>query len=72
MGTGPSEKGERQPFHNGTEYYVVYNLSKRQRSLCAQVRSGLLPLTVETGRYVNVEEEKWICPMCCLNDIENE
>ena len=56
----------------GTENYVVCNLSTRQRSSCAQVRSGVLPLTIETGRYVNVEEEKRICPMCCLNDIENE
>ena len=28
----------------GTENDVVYNLSKRQRSLCAQVRSGVLLL----------------------------
>ncbi len=33
-----------------TENYVVYNLSKKQRSLCAQLRSGILLLTVETGR----------------------
>jgi len=56
----------------GTENYVVYNLSKRQISLCAQVRSGVLTLTVETGRYVNLQEEKRIGPMCFLNDIENE
>ena len=39
-------------------------MSKNHRSVCAQLRS----LTVEIGRYVNLEEEKQIC---YLNYIEN-
>ena len=30
---------------------MEYNLNKRQRSLCAQIRSGTLPLALETGRF---------------------
>ena len=30
----------------GTENYILYNLSKRKRSLCAQIRSGILPLHI--------------------------
>ena len=31
------------------EKYVLYNLPKSQRSLCAQLRCGILPLHIETG-----------------------
>ena len=56
----------------GSEKYVCAPLSKRQRSLCAQLRSGILPLHLETGRYRGVIEEERICTYCDLNDIENE
>ena len=36
--------------HYACEKYVCAPLSKRQRSLCAQLRSGILPLHLETGR----------------------
>ncbi len=55
-----------------TENYVLYNLTKKQRSLCAQLRSGILPMMVETGRYVTLEEEMQTCRMCCLADAEKE
>ena len=32
-----------------TEPYVAFNLKRGQRSLCAQLRSGALPLAVEEG-----------------------
>lgn len=49
----------------GTENQVVYNQSKKQISVCAQLRSNILQLTAETVNLL--AEEKWICPMSCLN-----
>lgn len=37
-----------------TENYVAYTLSKRKRSLCDQLRSGISPPTVETRRYFSL------------------
>lgn len=42
---------------------MLYNSSKRQRSLCAQLRSDILPLNVESGQFVSLEEEKRTCPL---------
>lgn len=40
-----------------TEPYVKLKF-KRGQSLCAQLRAGALPLTVEVGRYKGVSEEQ--------------
>lgn len=56
----------------GPENYVLYNLSRKKRSLCAQIRAGILGLHIETGRYVGTDEEDRICSLCDLNEIENE
>ena len=40
----------------GTENCILYNLSKRKRSLCAQMRSGILSLHIE-GRWVGTSQE---------------
>ena len=56
----------------GTENYILYNLSKRKRSLCAQIRSGILPLHIESGRWVGTSEENRLCHFCELDEIENE
>lgn len=40
------------------EYGTEYNLFQKQRCLCGQMRSGILPLAVETGWYVSLEQEK--------------
>lgn len=50
-----------------TENYVVYNLFTKKRSLCTQLRFGILPLAV-----LNIEEEKHICSVCFPNDTEND
>ncbi len=49
---------------------IIYQ--KKQRSLCAQLRCGVLPLAVETRQYIGLEEEKLVCSLCCLNEIESE
>ena len=56
----------------GTENYVQYYLPKKKRSLCAQIRSGILPLHIETGRWAGIDEEDRICSFCVLDEIENE
>ena len=47
-------------------------MHKRNRCLLAQFRLGILPLHIETGRFVNTPLENRICNLCNLNEIENE
>ena len=56
----------------GPESYATCFLSRSQRSLCAQLRCGILPLAIEVGRFTAVLEEKRLCSLCDLQDIENE
>ncbi len=37
------------------EKYVKINLDRNQRSLLAQLRTGILPLHIETGRFSNTK-----------------
>lgn len=55
-----------------TEPYVNCNMKRRQRSLCAQLRAGVLPLEVEVGRYKGVPEEDRLCAVCDLSLVEDE
>ena len=55
----------------GPEPYVYSYMSRSERSLLAQLRIGVLPLKIETGRYNNVKVEDRICELCDL-DIEDE
>ena len=54
------------------ENYVSYNLEPIQRSFIAQLRAGILPLFIETGRFYNIKLEHRICTLCNMNKIENE
>ena len=54
------------------EPYVEYHMQKRQRSLLAQYRLGILPLRIETGRYDNTPVENRTCQLCDLGAIEDE
>ena len=54
------------------EPYVTKALSRSQRSLMAQLRFGILPIRIETGRYVNLKPEDRICPICDKNAVETE
>ena len=56
----------------GTELYAKMNLTRPQRSILAQLRCGILPLYIETGRYTNIKLENRICIFCDDNKIENE
>ena len=54
-----------------TENYIKYYMSKRNRSLLAQFRLGILPLHLELGRFSNTPLDGRTCNICKSNDIEN-
>ena len=58
--------------HFDTEKYITQNLSRKQRSMLGQLRSGILPLEIETGRFRNIPPHKRICHVCNQNNVENE
>jgi hypothetical protein len=55
-----------------TEEYLLLNLKKNERSLLAQFRTGILPLRIETGRYVGESVEDRHCTLCNSGAIETE
>ena len=38
----------------------------------AQLRTGILPLNLEVGRFKNILEDERLCELCELNEVENE
>ncbi len=40
--------------------------------MTAQIRIGILPLHIETGRSRNVKVEERVCRVCKNGDVENE
>ena len=40
--------------------------------MCAQLRSGTLPLAIEVGRFRGLPEEERLCLLCDLGVIEDE
>ena len=66
-----------------TEIYVKQTISRSRRSFLAQLRLGILPLEIETGRYTPIydKEKKMnrrrhpserLCALCELESIEDE
>ncbi len=54
----PKLQNDIQIKHNyGVEQYVTADLSRSQRSLIAQLRTGILPLALEVGRFKNIQED---------------
>ena len=47
-----------------SEPYVSCHVSKYKRSLFCQLRTGILPLEIETGRYYRPKLEDRICKIC--------
>ena len=47
-----------------TEKYVRINLTPSERSFIAQLRFGILPLAVETGRFSRTALQNRTCPFC--------
>ena len=56
----------------GKEAFLTGYMSRYQRSLLAQFRSGILPLHVETGRWQNKPWAERTCKLCNLECVEDE
>ena len=54
------------------ETYVTLNLPRSHRSILAQLRSGTLPIEIETGRFGGVKLEDRKCKICKEDEIESE
>ena len=54
------------------EDYMTMNLSKYERSLLCQFRTGILPLRIDTGRYVWEPVERRTCRFCDIEATEDE
>ena len=48
------------------------NLLKFERSLISQLRLGILPLRIETGRFIGLEVQERLCEVCDNNQVEDE
>ena len=55
-----------------TEPFVELVHNRQHRSAIAQFRCGVLPLKVETGRYMNIPPEFRLCTFCVNNTPETE
>jgi hypothetical protein len=55
-----------------TEPYVKNILNRGHRSTIAQLRSGILPLQIETGRYQQIPENFRLCMFCNDQVVEDE
>ena len=56
----------------GAEKYLLINCDKYERSLLAQFRCGILPIRVETGRYIGEALDERLCRFCDEQCIESE
>ena len=54
------------------EEYLNINLTKNERSVLCQFRTGILPLRIETGRFIGERLEERTCKFCDAGTIENE
>ncbi len=52
--------------------HLCCNMPKYERSLISQLRLGILPLRIETGRYSNLEVKDRTCLICDTNNVEDE
>jgi hypothetical protein len=70
----PKLRTYRQIKHElGCENYVSMQLPKHLRSYIAQIRTGTLPLRIETGRFRNLKIEERLCLLCKEpNKVETE
>ena len=54
------------------EKYLSHNLTPGERSVITKLRLGVLPLAIETGRYINTPLEERLCTLCDINEVETE
>ena len=58
--------------HYENEQYLNLFIPRYQRIKLSQLRLGVLPIKVETGRYSKVAVEDRICEMCESGEVEDE
>ena len=58
--------------HYFTENFIKINLDRNQRSVLSQLRCGILPLHIETGRFNNTKLEDRKCQICSTDAVESE
>ncbi len=56
----------------GTEKFLTLNIDRYEKSLLCQLRYGILPLRVETGRFVSEDRCDRICTLCNAGEIEDQ
>ena len=54
------------------ERCIQLNSWKNERSLLAQLRCGILPLRIETGRYIDEPVQSRTCLFCNCSEMETE
>ncbi len=54
------------------EKFLTLNIDRYEKSLLAQLRYGILPLRIETGRFVNEARCDRVCKLCNSGDIEDQ
>ena len=59
-------------FSFDTEPYALKYMNRNKRSIFAQLRMGILPLRVETGRFQNLDLVDRKCVYCISGQIEDE
>jgi hypothetical protein len=55
-----------------TEKYVLSNINRSDRSFFAQLRFGILPIHVETGRFTRKPLDERTCNICKNSEVEDE
>ena len=75
--TGPEHKPKLRTFmkihdFEQTQIVIKSNLSRIQRSLIVKLKSGVLPIRLETGRYKGLAEELRVCEICMSGQVETE
>ena len=53
------------------EKYIKMNLSSSERSVLAEIRLGILPLHIETGKFNNTKLEDRHCNICNQGKIDD-
>ena len=54
------------------EPYLDIVKNRGQRALLSQLRTGVLPLSIETGRFSNIPLEYRLCLLCNEDNVEDE
>ncbi len=56
----------------GPERYLLINIDRYEKSLLSQLRYGILPLRVETGRFIGEKRNDRTCTLCNTFNIEDQ